>query len=266
LPAGYENEIVARVLLTAKYLFDEHNANVKPFVSNLLEACIVLTKQLLELDAMSRQFGGEIREKAAAFEATRVDPNAFSLPSVPGLEIKLHGILSAADKAKDSILLLCRLQFLPDASEKPSLRALTSAIEDFMPDEFERIAAWGEMTRYFALIRNLRNASEHPREGQGVVLSDFRMWPDGQVYPPLVEVHHVETPIGMLPVVEFVEFVRNTMIAHAEVVLTFIKSAALLRDNPFKESVAEFSEPLRYHKLVRFYRAVNLNGAWHILG
>jgi hypothetical protein len=56
------------------------------------------------------------------------------------------------------------------------------------------------------------------------------------------------------------------MIDYAEVALTFIKSAALLRENPFNESVAEAAESMRRHKFVRFYRAIRLNGAWHILG
>jgi len=266
LSAGYDDEILARILITAMYLFDERNSNVRPFVSKVLETCIELTRQLIELDAMSSVLVKNIRDNEAMFAAKGVDPNAYTLPSTPGLESKVRNILAAADKAKDSILVLCRLQFLPGSSRKSKLAELNEAIGEFMPGEPDRIAAWKAMTEYFTLIRNCRNASEHPQEGQGVVLTDFRMWPDGKVYPPLVEVLHPETPIRALPLVEFLEFIRNTMIDHAEVVLAFIKSATLLRENPFKEAVAEFAEPLRYHKFVRFYRAVNLDGAWRILG
>jgi hypothetical protein len=266
LAAGYNDEIVARILLTAAQLFDERNAKVEKFATDILETSMVLTKQLLELNTVSREFASEIREKEVAFAAAHTDPNAFALPSVQGLEMKVHNVLSSADKAKDSILALCRLQFLPDASTKPNLTALNKAIEDFMPRELDRLDAWKQMANYFTLIRNLRNASEHPKEGQGIDLSDFRMWPDGRVYPPLVEVRHPETPIGKLPVVELLEFIRSTIIDHAEVVLAFIKSANLLRNNPFKETVAEFSIDHRRHKFVRFYRAVNMNGTWCILG
>lgn len=266
LPAGYDDEIVARILITAMYLFDERNSRVKPFVSNVLETCIELTRQLIELDAMSSLLVKDIRDNETVFEAKRGEPNAYTLPSIPGLESKVRNILAAADKAKDSILVLCRLQFLPDSPRKSKLAELNEAIEEFMQGEPDRIAAWKAITEYFTLIRNCRNASEHPREGHGVALTDFRMWPDGKVYPPLVEVLHAETPIRALPLVEFLEFIRNTMIEHAEVALAFIKGATLLRENPFKEAVAEFAEPLRYHRFVRFYRAVNLDGSWRILG
>ncbi len=266
LPAGDEDEIVGRILLTAKYLFDERNANVKPFVAELLETCLVLTKQLLELDGMSREFADEIRDKERALESKRVDASAFSLPSIPGIDRKVLNLISAAEKAKDSVLLLFRAQFLPGVSGKPKLSDLKKAVEEFMQGEPDRIVAWNEMENYFALIRNIRNASEHRREGHDVILTDFRMWPDGRVYPPLVEVRHDETPIGRVTVIEFLEFIRTSMIDYAEVALTFIKSAALLRDNPFNESVAEAAEPMRRHRFVRYYRAIRLNTAWHILG
>jgi hypothetical protein len=58
LAEGYDNVIVARILLTAKTLFDENNATITPFVAALFAKCIVLTGQLLELDAMTRELFG----------------------------------------------------------------------------------------------------------------------------------------------------------------------------------------------------------------
>lgn len=47
---GYVNVIVARILLTAKTLFDENNVTVTSFVATLFEKCIVLTGQLRDLN------------------------------------------------------------------------------------------------------------------------------------------------------------------------------------------------------------------------
>lgn len=266
LTAGYENEIVARVLLTAQYLFDENNAIVKPFVANLFKNCIVLTRELLELDTMTRELADEILQKAAAFAVKPTAPNAFGLPSVPGLDMKLHNILSKADKAKGTILIICRLQFLPRAAAKGNLADLEKAIEASLSAEPQLIAAWKEKAKYFLLIRNMRNASEHPKENYQVALTDFSMRPNGLVNPPLVEIQHPDTPIRTSPVVELLEFIRNTMVEHAEGVLPFIRSAVLLKDNPFGEKVAAFPEEERRHRFVRYYRTINMSGTWRILG
>ncbi len=266
LAAGYDNEIVARVLLTAKYLFDERNATVKPFVASLFENCIVLTRQLLELDAMTRELADEIQRKEAAFVEKPTARNAFSLPSVPGMDTKLHSILSRADKTKDTILGMCRLQFLPGAAGKVKVEELEKAAETSIQAEPEVFTAWKEIARYFSLIRNMRNVSEHPKANYQVLLADFSMQSDGQVNPPLVEIQHPDTPIGTLPVVEFLEFVRSTMLQHAEIMLTFIRFAVLMKHNPFGEWVAEFPEAERRHKFVRYYRAINMGGTWRILG
>lgn len=87
---------------------DERNANVKPFVAELLETCLVLTKQLLELEGMSREFADEIHGKERALASKRVDASAFSLPSIPGIDRKVLNLISAAEEAKDSVLLLFR--------------------------------------------------------------------------------------------------------------------------------------------------------------
>lgn len=266
LTAGYNSEIVAKILLTAKYLFDDHNETVKPFVAHLFESCIFLTRQLLELETMTRELLDEVQRKQAAFTENPSVFSAFSLPSIPSLDTKVHNILVKADKAKDAILALYRLRFLPAATGKPKLKELDKAVELAMLAEPELIAAWKETSRYFWLIRNMRNASEHPEENYRTVLSDFAMWTDGKVYPPLIEIQHPDTPIRSLPVTEFLAFVRDSMLGYAESTLPFIRFAVLLESNPFHERVIELPEHERRHTHVRFYRAVVLNGAWHILG
>ncbi|MDB6103778.1 MAG: hypothetical protein JWO52_3777 [Gammaproteobacteria bacterium] len=231
LTEGYNNEIVARVLLTAKSLFDANNATVTPYVATLFENCIVLTRQLLELDAMTRELADEIGRKEAAFAAKPAAPNAYSLPSVPGLDTKLHNILSKADKAKDTILAIFCLEFLSDAGGKVKLENLDKAVETSLQTEPQLIAAWKETAKYFGLVRNMRNVCEHPKENYRVVLTDFAMQPGGHVNPPLVAIQHPETPIRALPVVEFLEFIRDTMLEHAETIVVFIRFAALLKHN-----------------------------------
>lgn len=266
LPAGYNNEIVGKILLTSKTLFDKHNATVEPFVADLFENSILLTRQILELDAMVRDLTDEITRKEKELEEKPFEPNAVCLPTVSGMDTKVHNILSKADKAKNAIIDLFRLQFLPDLKKRPLLEELDKAVEKAFETEPKLIEGWKANAQYFKLIRNARNASEHPDEHKEVALSDFAMWPDGKIYPPLVELKHKDTPIRQLPLVEFLEFIRNTMLEQAEYALVVIRHAGLLQHNPFKEVIAEFPEEERRHKFVRFYRAINFNGEVRILG
>ncbi len=266
LTEGYDNEIVARILLTAKTLFDERNATVNPFVADLLEHGIVLTRQVLELDAMTQALSKEINEKIAVLEAKAPARNAFALPSVPDLETKLHGILFKADKAKDAIIGLARLHFMPEATGKVALDELERAIEGTLAAQPQMVAAWKEEWNYFGLVRNMRNVCEHPKNNYKLSLSDFSMLPTGEINPPLVEIQHPATPIRALPATEFLAFVRNSALEHAEAIIVFLRLAYLLKANPFAERVGEFQEDQRRHRHVRYYRAIEHNGEWRILG
>jgi hypothetical protein len=174
--------------------------------------------------------------------------------------------MSKADKSKDTLLAIFCLQFLPDAESKIRLDDLDKAVETALQTESQLVAAWKEIARYFGLVRNMRNVCEHPKENYRVVVTDFSMQPGGQVNPPLVEIQHPDTPVRTLPVAEFLEFIRDTMLEHSESILAFMRFAVLLKHNPFGESVAEFPEEERRHKFVRYYRAINVDGNWRILG
>lgn len=266
LNVGYDNEIVGAILLTAKTLFDEKNATVKPFVASLFESCLTLTKQILELDEIVNVLADEITQKETAMAQKSMQPNAVIIPSVPGMDSKLHNIVSKADKAKNTLLAICRLQFTPDATGKIKLDELEQKIVEAMSAEPQLATAWNGIFDRFKLIRNLRNVSEHPKENYRIALTDFKMQPDGKVNPPLVEIQHPETPIDPASVVSFSRFVRDMMLDNAETILVLIRLAGLLNHNPFGEWVSDFPEEERRHKHVQFYRALNIGGRWRILG
>lgn len=92
LLAGYENEVVARVLLMTKYLFDTNNATVAPLIANLFEQSLELTKHILELQDMANQTCFEIDTKIESYLKTEQKSNAFSIPSILDLETKIHNI------------------------------------------------------------------------------------------------------------------------------------------------------------------------------
>lgn len=266
LGAGSDNPIVATLLLTATTLFDTKNAQVDDFVSNLFEKSLFLTRHLIEIDQAISDLGAEIDGKQAEFATKSMPSRAFSLPSVLGLDTRTHNILVRADKSKDAILDLFRVRFLPEVQDSRQLDILDSVIREAVKSEIHLIDSWTGMYEYFDLVRNMRNASEHPDRVKRVNVSNFAMQPDGSVTPPLIDIQHPKTPIRPLSVTEFLAFVTTSLLEHAEAALAFIKIASLLSQNPFGETVAAFPPEQRRNQHVRFYRAISLGGELRILG
>tara|TARA_R110002096_G_scaffold99058_1_gene219725 strand:- start:365 stop:1327 length:963 start_codon:yes stop_codon:yes gene_type:complete len=266
LPAGENNEVVARVLLTTKCLFDENNATVSPFVGAFLEQSIYLTKHILELQEMIYNLRYKIIQKEEIFKKKEYNINNFSLPFVSGLDQELHNILVKADRAKDSILALYRLHFFPEGKKKPNMDEYDVVINDKLLSKPDILAGWNETIMVLRLIRNIRNASEHRRDGNQLRAQDFEMQPDGSINSPIVGIEHKDTPIEPIQVVDFLDLIDNMILDHAEGSIVTIRCAVLLDNNPFNEQVGYLPAEKRRHPLVRYCRLVNLDGEMRILG
>lgn len=268
IPAGYSDEVVGKILITAKYLFDERNATVEPLIGDFFEAAIELTNHVLELQKMVADLKKEISDKEACVANTDQKPNGFSLPSITDLTTKVHNILIKADKTKDGIVRLYKIYFLPNLEGKPKLHLYSEALGKLPNIDDEILNVWEEKRKFLDLIRNTRNGSEHPKPNQQVLLNDFTMQPDGSIVPPLIQIEHKDTPIGLLPLVEFIEFLEKMIIDYSELSPVFIKQLLLISGdkNPLGEWVTEFSKEERRHPHVRFYRSINVGGVEKILG
>ncbi len=268
IPCGYNDPTVAKILLTAKYIFDEKNAEVRPPLGEFFEATIELTKDALELQKMISDLKKEISKNEDFVENTVQKPNGFSLPSITDLKTKVHNILIKADKAKDNIFLLYKIHFLPNEGNKPSPEKYSEAFKNLPNVDDEVLNIWEEKKKFLWLVRNARNSSEHPKDGQKVILNDFIMQPDGSIMPPLIEIEHEQTPFGLLPLIEFLDFLEKMIIDYSELAPVFIKQLLLIsgEKNPLGVWVLEFPEGERRHPHVRFYKSIKMGDVERILG
>ncbi|MFC4234622.1 hypothetical protein ACFOY8_05230 [Thalassospira xianhensis] len=266
VPAGYGDEVVGRVILTAKSLFDEKNATVGRQIGGYFEATIELANHILELRGMIGSLRQEISAKEQGFVEEQQQIHSYTIPSVTDLKTKIHNILVKVDKSKDATLKLYQEVFLPDRSSRPTLEEYDQVFREIpnMPTEY--ISAWEENRNFWSLVRNIRNCSEHPKKGYQILISDFQMHSNGEVTSPLIEVEHSKTPFGLLPVVEFVQFLEDMTLGYAELSHVFIKSVELLDKKTFNERVSEVPEQNRRHPYVRFYRTIEIGGTERILG
>ncbi len=264
--AGYGDEIVGKVLLTAMMLFHENNSQTSQLHDDLFEVTVELTKHNIELRSMVASLVEEISSEEEKFCSGEQKVKSFQIPAITDLNAKLHGIMVKLDKAKDCILKLYRIHFLPDHSGRPMWHEYRKALANLPEMTDTCLGAWDEQAKFLSLVRNVRNCSEHPKSGQQLVVTDFQMLSDGSVNPPLIEVEHKDTPFGVLPVIEFIEFLRNTILSYSELSYALIKSIKLLERNPLNERVSEMPEEARRHPFVRLYRTLNFDGVERILG
>lgn len=266
ISVGYGNEIVGKVLLTAMVLFHENNSKTSQLHDDLFEVTVELAKHNLELRSMVASLVEEISSKEEKFFSVKQKVKSFHIPSITDLNTKLHGIMVKLDKTKDCILMLYQIHFLPGRSKRPQFDEYRQALTNLPEMTGDFLSAWDEKVKFLKFVREARNCSEHPKAGQQLVITNFQMQPDGSVNPPLIEVEHKDTPFGLLPVVEFIEFLRNTILSYSELSYVLIKSIKLLESNPLNERVSELPEEARRHPFVRFYRTLNFNGVERILG
>jgi len=266
ISAGYGDEIVGKVLMTAMMLFHENNSQTSQLHDDLFEVTVELTKHNIELRSMVASLAEEISSEEEKFCSGKQKVKSFYIPSITDLETKLHGIVVKLDKTKDCIMKLYQIHFLPGCSERPQFDKYRQALKDIPEMKGDFLSAWDEKVKFLKFVREARNCSEHPRAGHQLLIKNFQIQPDGSVNPPLIEVEHKDTPFGLLTVIEFIEFLRNTVLSYSELSYVLIKSIKLLESNPLNERVSEMPEEARRHPFVRFYRTLNFDGVERILG
>ena len=264
--AGTDHSIVSTILLTTKFLFDTKNSQVDEFVGELFEHTIFLTKKLIDIDQAIQKIVEEIEEKKLSFSKKELTARNFSIPSILSLDSRVHEIFMIADKAKDDLLECFRLTFKQRRHHVRDLDHLSSAVKNAVQEERELVGNADEIFRFLSFIRHLRNACEHPKEGNRFIVQNFAIQPNGVVNAPLIELEHPTNPISQSPVNEFFSRFIAMLVEIIESVLVFVKFARLMKHNPFGETVAEFSPGQRRHPNVRFYRAIHFGGELRILG
>jgi hypothetical protein len=264
--AGTDHAVVSTILLTTMFLFDTKNSEVDEFAGELLDRVVFLTKKLIDIDQAIQKISEDIEEKELRFSNSKLSAKNFSIPSILGLDSRIYEIFMIADKAKDLLVECFRITFEQKQPHARPLDHLSAVTKEAMKERPQLVPLVDEIFRYFSVIRQIRNASEHPKKGNRVIESNFCIQANGTVNPPLIEVEHPTNPISQSPAIEFLRGFMALFLEHTEFALVLLKVARLMKHNPFGEMVAEFPLEERRHPNVRFYRAIHFGGEPRILG
>jgi hypothetical protein len=116
-------------------------------------------------------------------------------------------------------------------------------------------------------IRNLRNATEHPKEDDCVLMKDFILELDGTIFPPSIELINMDTPEPRVHITTFMEQMNNYLIETIEVLLVHLCISNMANlDGFFDCCIMELPPEMRRQKNVRFSYAVKMQDQWVPLG
>ena len=266
LDEGSNNDIVATILLTAKELFDQQNATVSDSTALLFDRCVDLTKKMLDLDKLASQISDEVSSKINLGTEEFTSVRSVHIPSCPGLESRVLSVLLQADKVREALLGICKSEWIDPSTKNPKIEDIDKAARRHLESETDLETSWDDILNYLRRLRDYRNACEHRKDGQVVVVDDFSVQSDGTVRPPVIEVQHKVSPLSRVLVTDFVSVLRQDLLMCAELILVMIGTSRLSKISPNNVAIFQFPEEERRHKFVRFYRAINIGGHWHILG
>lgn len=266
LNIGSKNIIVGRTVLTALSLFKGTTQDNNGFMQQIIDINVDLAKEFSDLDILVVSIIDNICNIWSEYKRKAVKREEAYIPSVLTIEDKVRNVIIKFDKIRDIILKVFLLYFQIEDRKNRVFDSINKAFNRHVRDELELIREWDMIASYLKLIRNIRNACEHPRDSHKAVVQNSIMNPDGSITPPTIIIQHKETQINRVLLTAFIYNVYNSLLMCVECTLTLIRKIQLADNNPLQEEIVMVCPSQRRHQHVRYYRVATVGGRHGILG
>lgn len=188
-------------------------------------------------------------------EGAKLSPG-FAIPAVENLDADTKGFIQKADHLVTAMLDMGRLFYGKRLTHADSLQAVVdeqhSADEDFR-------AFVADIVPVLRQVRDYRNAIEHPKATERVVLRNFKLGVDGNLTSPSIELLHPLRPFGAVGVHDFMRSALANLTEIFENFLAFMCDRHCKSDH-FPVSVGTLSESQRPYQHARFGYVVAIGG------
>jgi hypothetical protein len=256
---GHSSEVVGRILLTAKYLFEKGMLDHRFDKAVLLSAALDFFDEVIAAVAAFESLKAEQDAAIAAFERQKAEKMTLLLPSVPDITGKVKSFIQRTEHSIQRLLALCQI-FYPMPPGKAWFDSFVKAAETAHALDRAEVDQIKAITKYAQFVRHCRHCVEHPKVDQRLIVSDFKMTAAAEVDPPMIEVVHRDTPQPTIPLVVFMHGMLASIIAAGEQLMAFLASRHVAPGWQDKIAVFDFPEGQRRHPHVRFYFAMNMGG------
>jgi hypothetical protein len=193
-------------------------------------------------------------EKAMALHGAG---DAEPQPFLGDVKARCKSFAQQADHAVGALLEVVRL-FYPEIKKTP-WDTLHEKIRRELGEEDQFTKFLDQAVPFFKLVRNTRDCLEH-KNSKGVVVRDFEVQPDGQLYPPTIEVNFRESQHPMIPVSAFMVGVITSVANGFEMMMVHLCNSNTRPTGPFMPVYLDMpTENRRRWKHVRFYFGTRFN-------
>jgi hypothetical protein len=254
---GHSSEVVGRILLTAKYLFEKGMLDYRFDKAELLLAALEFFDEVIAAVAAFERLKAEQDAAIAAFGEQKAQ--TLLLPSVPDIIGKVKSFIQRAEHSIQRLLALCQI-FYPMPPGRAWFDSFVKTAETAHALDRAEVDQIKAITKYAQFVRHCRHCVEHPKVDQRLIVSDFKMTAAAEVDPPMIEVVHRDTPQPTIPVVVFMHGMLTSIIAAGEELMAFLASRHVVPGWQGKVAVFDFPDGQRRHPHVRFYFAMNMGG------
>ncbi len=259
LNVGTDNLLVQRVLLQARELLKP------PLLHNGIDRdrgmvlALDFLKDLVALNEQATNLEQVIGRLNAAFERDRAGGNSLRIPAVGDMAARCDGFIQGADHALRTLWELVAL-FYPSVKLTNGPQKLGDHLQAVYGanDDFTKYVQAAE--RFLRFVRNTRNAVEHPKATQRVVVTDYALDAAGKVHLPEIELVHAETPQAPVSVAALM---RATVDSLTSVFQDILAHMCERNVQPFAGSpmhLVELPVNRRRYKEVRYGYAAELGG------
>jgi len=256
---GTQSELVGRTLLAAKYLFKDGMLDQRFDKDRIFLIVLDFFEEVLGLSKIFESFVEEMKRPVASANERQQQGSSVLLPSVPDLKGKVKAFVQRAEHGVQSLLALCKVFYdlPPNKSNFDGLFAVASVRDDLEPFLLQILEG---IVRYAKFLRNCRHCVEHPHPHQRIVITNFILNANNEVWPPVLEIIHPQTPEPTIDVGVFMRDVLNSTLSAGENLMAFLASTNMLPDWKERAMVMEFPPEKRRNPHVKYYYAMNLGG------
>lgn len=250
LPFGSDHLWVGSVVLTGYGLL---KSTYLPKEIDCNRAMALVLDIAQDIAAMHELVKKYLEAQEAAIES--LDPKirkdrSVMIPAIGNVAVTCKEFLQKSDHALRELFSVVKL-FYTDVSTGGWER-LQGKIEQ-EPQDIDNFSQFlNDALPLLQLIRNARNCVEHPRKEQRIGVSDFSVDAKNNLIPPMIEILHPKTPLGVIPVSDFIVQKLQNLVDVVEMMIVFLCARHAKSLSGFPVQVVEIPLDRRRSANVRY--------------
>jgi hypothetical protein len=253
LAYGSDDELVSRILLTAKSLFyGRHLVGIDD------GAMLLLAFQCLQDLVAARETLGRLTkdegDAEAAFRSRKQARESSELPSISDIKTRCESFVSRLRHALGCLNEMVVALAGEGVKKRNWMEAVVAMLKAAGGAATESVEHWNTVINFVSLIAELRNVVEHPKEGYQLRCLDYRLGVDNKIAPPTIELVHPKHAFGPAAAVQAMAELLNSFVVAYEDTLAGLCALKVNAEagKGLRLFVLELTDKDRRNKFVRY--------------